>query len=157
MDIWILDATVLRLCTVFGNTASKPVLWAHCDSWHHLNMACQNSGLAYPRGCKFVQRNVGSWQRPVCVLTCPNKYSSQTRALFSLQQHTTPDFNVVTFSIATILLFNFSSIFLMKSGLVLSSKSSLGLKCWRIQMICKKQRGLGWGRDLTGIDLGQRK
>ena len=42
--------------------------------------------------CTFVQWNIGSWLRPVSVLACPNKCSSQTRVLFILQQHTTQGF-----------------------------------------------------------------
>ena len=49
----------------------------------------QLCGRAYLHGCTFEQENMGSWERPVCVLTCPNKCSSQSRVLFSLQQHTT--------------------------------------------------------------------
>ena len=54
-----------------------------------------NNGQAYLRGCTFVQWNIGSWQGPVCVLTCRNKCSSQTRVLISLQQHATLYFFVV--------------------------------------------------------------
>ena len=42
--------------------------------------------------CTFVQWNISSWLQPVCVLICPNKLSSQTCVLFSLQQHTTLQF-----------------------------------------------------------------
>ena len=69
------------------------VLWASYGSRRHLNTVRLNCGRAYLHGCTFVQRNLGSWQQPVHVLTCPNKRSSQSRVLFSLQQHTTLGYN----------------------------------------------------------------
>ena len=50
--------------------------------------ACLNSGGACLLRCRLVQWNICSWLQPVGVLTCPNKCSSQTRVLFTLQQHT---------------------------------------------------------------------
>ena len=53
------------------------------------NTAQLNCGRVCLLRCTFVQRFIGSWYRPVCVLMCPNKCSSLTHVIFSLQQHTT--------------------------------------------------------------------
>ena len=70
--------------TFCNKNKRKILLWAHSDSWRHLNMAHLNNGKAYLHWCTFVQCNIGSWYRPVHVLC-----SSQTCLLFSLQQLTT--------------------------------------------------------------------
>ena len=62
---------------------------ASYSSWRHLQTAGLKCRKAHLHRCRIVQQNIGSWWRPVCVLTGPNKCSSQSCFLYGLQQHKT--------------------------------------------------------------------
>ena len=68
------------------STHSQP---AKLTSMQYLQGAQSSMQACMSSQVHIVQRNISSWSRPVRVLTCLNKCSSQTHVLFSLQQHTT--------------------------------------------------------------------
>ena len=82
----------LKFCQKL-NGYKIPVVFFHFTNFSNSNKTIQVvlniSGRVYLLRFTFVQRNFGSWLRPILKLTCLNKCSSQTSVLFSFQQHTT--------------------------------------------------------------------
>ena len=79
---------VLRKADINTLEGAKDVVSSH---WLETSsrMARLNSGQVFLLRCTLVQQNISSWLQPVCGLTCPNKCSSQSHVLFSLQQQIT--------------------------------------------------------------------